>query len=226
LFLARVRDFSPSEIGTTMLVSGLAMFLSAPIAGRLVRLVDLRIPMAIGFAMCTWSMWIATNVTSDWGFWQFASVQAIRGMGVMTGMIAVQQATMSTLPPAMVKNASGIVNLSRNVGGAFGLALLNTSLTQRTAAHYDNLSAGLTAANPQAQAMMEGLAARMEAQGVADPMIAAAQTMSRLLQREATTLAFSDSFGLLGIGCAIAVIIALNARPARANAGASGGGGH
>jgi DHA2 family multidrug resistance protein len=79
-------------------------------------------------------------VTDDWGFWQFAGVQALRGVGVMIAMIASQQVTMSTLPPHMVKNASGLVNLFRNVGGAFGLALLNTSLTTNTALHMSELT--------------------------------------------------------------------------------------
>ena len=72
LFLARVRDYSPAEVGTTMVVSGLAMFATGPFAGRLVRMLDLRILMFGGFMMCAWGMWDAHAVTSEWGFWQFA----------------------------------------------------------------------------------------------------------------------------------------------------------
>jgi hypothetical protein len=50
-FLGRVRHYSASEVGTTMVVSGLSMFMTGPIAGRLVRKTDPRIPMFIGFLL-------------------------------------------------------------------------------------------------------------------------------------------------------------------------------
>jgi DHA2 family multidrug resistance protein len=222
LFLGRVRDFSSSEVGTTMIVSGLAMFITGPIAGRFIRMVDLRIPMAIGFLLCAWSMWMATQVTSQWGFWEFAVVQAARGAGVMIGMIATQQATMSTLPASMVKNASGIVNLGRNVGGAFGLAVLNTTLTQQTYSHMETLSAQMSASDVQGRSMLEGLTARMESMGVDNPDIAALAFLQRLLQREATTLAFADAFALLAIACLIAAAVSLVSKPSRVALGPPG----
>jgi DHA2 family multidrug resistance protein len=98
-FLGRVRHYSASEVGTTMVVSGLSMFATGPLAGRLVRQMDPRIPMCIGFMLAGFGMYMAHGVTKDWGFWQFAGVQACRGVGVMIAMIATQQVTMSTLPP-------------------------------------------------------------------------------------------------------------------------------
>ncbi|KAK0329184.1 hypothetical protein LTR94_037816, partial [Friedmanniomyces endolithicus] len=72
LFLGRVRDYSAAEVGTTMIVSGLAMFATGPIAGRLVRKVDARILMFLGFMMAAWGMWDARLVTDQWGFWEVA----------------------------------------------------------------------------------------------------------------------------------------------------------
>ena len=167
LFLGRVREYSSSEVGTTMVVSGLAMFATAPFAGRLVRRMDARILMFGGFMLCAWGMWEARVVTDDWGFWNFASVQAFRGVGVMLAMIASQQVTMATLPPHMVKNASGLVNLSRNVGGAFGLAILNTGLTTNTAIHMGELTSSIAQGDQAMRNMMAGMAQRFA--GTIDP---------------------------------------------------------
>jgi hypothetical protein len=156
-FLGRVRHYSASEVGTTMVISGLSMFITGPIAGRLVRKTDPRVPMFIGFILAGWGMYMAHGVTKDWGFWEFAGVQACRGVGVMIAMIATQQITMSTLPQHMVKNASGLVNLSRNTGGAMGLAMLATSITQQTALYYNSLSSSVTSGSAEAQGMMTGL---------------------------------------------------------------------
>jgi DHA2 family multidrug resistance protein len=213
-FLGRVRHYSASEVGTTMVVSGLSMFATGPLAGRLVRQMDPRIPMFIGFMLAGWGMYMAHGVTREWGFWEFAGVQACRGVGVMIAMIATQQITMSTLAPSMVKNASGLVNLSRNTGGAIGLALLATSISQQTALYYNDLSSKVTQANAGAQVMMQGLAARMAQMGVADPDGAARKAFSGILQQQATVLAFGDSFTLLAYGCFAAAVVSLLAKPA------------
>lgn len=219
LFLARVRDYSPAEVGTTMVVSGLAMFATGPFAGRLVRILDLRILMFGGFMLCAWGMWDAHAVTPEWGFWEFAGVQALRGVGVMMAMIAAQQVTMSTLPPHMVKNASGLVNLFRNVGGAFGLAFLNTSLTTNTALHMSELTQAIPQTDARMQEMLTGMASMMS--GSIDPDGAAMKAFYGILQRQATTLAFGDAFAMLALGCAGCAFLTLLARPVKPGTGAA-----
>jgi len=212
-FLSRVRHYSASEVGTTMVISGLSMFATGPIAGRLVRRSDPRIPLFVGFVLAGWGMYMAHGVTTEWGFWEFAGVQACRGVGVMIAMIATQQITMSTLPPHMVKNASGLVNLARNTGGAMGLALLATSITQQTALYYSDMTSKLSQTSGEAQAMIAGLTARMAQMGVADPDSASLKAMSQMIELNATVLAFGDSFTLLAIGCFGAAFVSLLARP-------------
>jgi DHA2 family multidrug resistance protein len=214
LFLSRIRDFTPAEVGTTMMVTGLSMFVTAPFAGRLVRVVDARLLMFGGFMLCAWGMWDAHNVTSEWGFWEFTGVQAMRGVGAMIAMIASQQVTMSTLPQNRVKNASGLVNLARNVGGAFGLALLNTSLTQNTALHMSELTQAIPVTDQGMAGMLAGMQERF-ADSI-DPAGAAMQSVHGLLLRQATTLAFGDAFALLAISCAIAAVVTLMSQPVKA----------
>ena len=214
MFLGQVRGYSAAEVGTTMVVSGLAMFATGPFAGRLVRKVDPRILMFTGFMLCAWGMWDARLVTAEWGFWEFAGVQAMRGVGVMIAMIASQQVTMSTLPPHMVKNASGLVNLSRNVGGAFGLAILNTSLTTNTALHMSELTQSITNTNAGMQGLLAALQERFA--GSLDPAGAAMKAVYGMLNLQATTLAFGDAFAMLAIGCAFAAFVTLMARPVKA----------
>lgn len=213
LFLARVSGYSSAEVGTTMVVSGLAMFATGPFAGRLVRRLDPRVLMFGGFIMVAWGMWDAHAVTQEWGFWQFAGVQAVRGVGVMLAMIASQQVTMSTLPPHMVKNASGLVNLSRNVGGAFGLAFLNTTLTTQAAVHMGELTSRIDATNGGMQQMLAGMTRRFA--GSIDPEGAAMKAVWGLLQRQATTMAFGDAFALLAIACVFAAFVTLFSRPVK-----------
>lgn len=225
LFLGQVRQFSAAEVGTTMLVSGLTMFLSAPIVGRVVRLMDPRISLVLGFALAAYGVGLGIRVTADWGFWEFAALQAIRGFGVMVAMIAAQALSVSTLPISMMKDASGLVNLIRNVGGAVGLAVLTTVLSDKTALHLGELSAGMSVASLQAQDMLASLTAMMQEQGVANPEGAARKFLSMGLYRNAAVMGFGDGFLFLAAGCAFAALLGFLATPGK-NQPPTGGGGH
>ena len=136
----------------------------------------------------------------------------------MLAMIASQQVTMATLPPHMVKNASGLVNLSRNVGGAFGLAILNTSITTQTAVHMGELTQAIPQGSQGVQGMIAGLTQRF-ADSI-DPHASALKAVWGILQRQATTLAFGDAFALLAVACAVAAFVTLFAQPVRAQGSA------
>jgi DHA2 family multidrug resistance protein len=216
VFLGQVRGFSAAEVGTTMLVSGLTMFLSAPVAGRVTRWVEPRVAMFLGFSAAAWAIGLGTRVTDQWGFSEFLTLQVVRGLGTMVAMIASQQMSISTLPVSMMKDASGLINLIRNVAGAIGLAMLTTILGHQGAVHYADLAAAVSTANPVGQDMMAGLTGLMGESGMADPEGGARKAYSMLLHRQAAVLAFGDAFWFLSLGCWAAVVMALFVRPAKA----------
>ena len=214
LFLGRIEQLSPAQVGTTMLVSGVVTFVVAPVAGRIVRRIDPRLAMSFGLCLCAIGVWSGHAVTKNWGFWNFAWLQGVRAFGSMIAMIGGQLSAMSTLPPQLMKSASGILNLARNTGGAVGLALLSTCLTQQTASHMVDLTSSVGLSDGRAQAMMAGLTARMGSMGVADPAGAARKAFDFMLSQQAQVLAFGDGFALLTLTCLGAALISLLCRPA------------
>ncbi len=154
LFLARVRGYSSLQIGETMFVTGAGMFLSAPLAAQLARFLDLRVMLAIGLAAFGGGLWWMATLTTQSAFWELFGPQALRGASMMLIMLPVNQIALGRLPPQAVKNASGLYNLMRNLGGAVGLALINTVTTNRLAAHTLHLQEHVTWASPAATAMM------------------------------------------------------------------------
>src|SRR3546814_16594166 len=106
-----------------MLVSVLTMFLSAPIAGRVTRMMDPRLAMFCGFSVAAWAIGLGARVTDQWGFSEFMVLQIARGLGTMIAMIASQQMTISPLPVGLMKDASGLINLISKVAGATGTAI-------------------------------------------------------------------------------------------------------
>ena len=57
----------------------------------------------------------------------------------MLCMVPINNLALGTMPPAKMKNASGLFNLTRNLGGAVGLALINTMLDKRMDLHLARL---------------------------------------------------------------------------------------
>jgi DHA2 family multidrug resistance protein len=226
IFLGQVRGFSSAEVGTTMLVSGLTMFLSAPIAGRLVRMVDLRISMILGFALAAWAIQLGVRVTGEWGFWEFFTLQVARGLGTMVAMIAAQQMSVASLPVTMMKDASGLINLIRNVGGAIGLAVLTTILSHQTAVHYLDIATAASTANAASTGLLDGLTQMMGARGAADPEGMAAKAMGAMIHRQASVLSFGDAFAALAMGCWVAAGLAFFTRPVKVEVGPARGEGH
>ncbi len=70
LYLAEIRGYDARMIGETVFVSGLAMFIAAPVTGRLITRVDPRLILAAGFISFAIGSWWMTYLTADWDFWE------------------------------------------------------------------------------------------------------------------------------------------------------------
>lgn len=223
LYLGRIRGYDSLMIGETMFVSGIAMFVSAPIVGRLTNVLDLRVMMAIGFGGFALGTWLLTGITADWDFYELLLPQILRGASMMMCMVPINNIALGTLHPSRIQGASGLFNLTRNLGGAVGLAIINTMLTQRSDAHYQRLAEHVNYANPAALDWLESVAANFNSYGL-DGSSAALQKISGIITQQSWLLSFMDVFLLLtGLFASLIFFVFLIAKPA-APAGAGGGG--
>ena len=76
-----------------------------------------------------------TWITRDYDFYELLIPQILRGIGMMFAMVPTNNIALGTLPPERLKNGSGLFNLTRNLGGAVGLAVINQVLNERTDLH-------------------------------------------------------------------------------------------
>ncbi|MFB9949353.1 DHA2 family efflux MFS transporter permease subunit [Rhizobium puerariae] len=223
LYLGRIRGYDSLMIGETMFVSGLAMFFAAPIVGRLTNVLDLRLMMAVGFGGFAIGTWMMTGITGDWDFWELFLPQILRGASMMMCMVPINNIALGTLPPQRIQGASGLFNLTRNLGGAVGLAIINTMLTQRTDEHYARLSEHVNYGNPAALDWLNNVGGNYSSYGL-DGSSVALQKLSGIITQQAWLLSFADVFLLLtGLFASLILFVLLIAKPARP-AGAGGGG--
>jgi DHA2 family multidrug resistance protein len=223
VYLAGIRGYNALMIGETMFVSGLAMFATAPVAGRLMTRIDPRIMLVVGFLFFAVGTWWMTWLTKDWDFWELFWPQIFRGIGLMLAFIPINNISLGTLAPERVKNASGLYNLTRNLGGAVGLAGLTTILNDRTDLHLARLHEAVTWSRPAALETLDALTMRFQSYG-SDAQAMALKQLTLLTHRQGVVMAFADVFFLLTLlFVGLAVLAIVMKKPAGQ---AAGGGGH
>ncbi len=212
-YLAEVRGYSALMIGETMFVSGASMFLMAPIVGRMMLKIDMRYIIAFGlvvFALGTYQM---TWITRDYDFYELMVPQILRGIGMMCAMVPTNNIALGTLPPDRVKNASGLFNLTRNLGGAVGLALINEILNDRTDLHISRLQDRVNWGNATATETLNMLTQRM--QGLGDASMMALKQLSQIVHRQAVVMGYSDAFFMLTLFyVSLSLLVMLLKKPA------------
>ncbi len=222
LYLGEIRGYDALMIGETMFVSGLAMFLTAPIAGQLTGKVDPRFLLMAGFFIFAVSTWQMTWLTKDWDVWELLWPQIFRGIGLMLAIVPITNVALGTLPLERVKNASGLFNLMRNLGGAVGLAVLNTVLDDRIDLHIDRLHEAVGWGRQPAVETLANMTARFQSFG-SDAHAMAVKQLTQLVHQQATVMAFADVFLMLTVAfVAIAAAGVVMKRPAPVAAGAGG----
>ena len=194
IYLGQIRGHNALMVGQTLFVSGVAMFLTAPLVGRLVTRTDPRLMLSFGFAVVALSNWQVTYLTKDWDFWQLMVPQILRGFGMMFAIVPITNISLGTLPPERLKNASGLFNLTRNLGGAVGLAGLNTVLDKRIDLHLARLHDSVTWARQPVIETLNGFAARIPGSNAQN---VALKQLFLFTRQQGIVMAFADVFLLL-----------------------------
>src|SRR4051794_29077442 len=217
-YLAEVRGYNALMIGETMFVSGFTMFLTAPVVGRLMLKVDMRLIIAAGLVLFALGTWQMTWITRDYDFYELMIPQVLRGVGMMFAMVPTNNIALGTLAPDRVKNASGLFNLMRNLGGAVGLAVINTVLNDRTDLHITRLQERVTWGNATATETLTMFMQKF--QGLGDSTLMAMKQLSQLVHRQAVVMSFGDAFFMLTLFyLGLSLLVTLLNKPASMTGG-------
>ena len=211
IYLGEIRGYDALMVGETVFLSGVAMFMTAPLVGQLVNRTDPRILLSAGFAIVALSNWEVSYLTKDWDFWQLFVPQILRGFGMMFAIVPITNMSLGTLPPERLKNASGLFNLTRNLGGAVGLAGLNTVLDNRIDLHLARLHDSITWSRQPVVEALNRLAARIPG---SDAQNMALKQLYLFVRQQGIVMAFADVFLLLCLMfAAFAVLVWFMRRP-------------
>jgi DHA2 family multidrug resistance protein len=137
-------------------------------------------------------------MNAEWGYAEMFLPQALRGISMMFIFLPINALALGTLPADEVQNASGLFNLTRNLGGAIGLAVANTLMVGWRKEYYAHLRGFVSADDPHAAALWQQLSAAAQQHGSPDASRAGLEMLSRIAWREAEVMTTNQMFQLLG----------------------------
>lgn len=184
VFLAFVRGHNALEIGVTMLVTGVTQLMTAPIAVALEQRVNARLLTSFGFALFGVGLGLSGLQTPETDFDTMFWPQVIRGLAIMFCLLPPTRLALGHLAASRVPDASGLFNLMRNLGGAIGLAMIDTVIYTRSPALGTALTKRLEAGDVDT-AKYVGIPLDMFMNRPAGPLEGPALTMVQSLVRNA-----------------------------------------
>jgi DHA2 family multidrug resistance protein len=208
VFLGYVRRHNALGIGEVMLVTGAAQLVAAPAAVWLEQRVNAKALSIFGFLFFGIGLAMSMYDTPKTDFDEMLWPQIVRGLAVMFCLLAPTRIALGHFPPERVPDASALFNLMRNLGGAIGIALIDSILYTRTLDHGADIQ-GKLLARDRAMFDFTGLPFLAPGQQVTPEMAATARPV---VERAALTISITEAWMMLAAITAIGVLLALAVR--------------
>lgn len=223
VYLARIQGYNAQQIGMVLAWTGLPQLLLIPLVPRLMQRFDTRILVIVGFALFAVSNFMNIELTAAYASDQLFWPNILRAVGQALVMVPLSAVATAGIDSQNAGSASALFNMMRNLGGAVGIALLQTFLTKREQFHSNVLVQAVSPFEDSTRARLDRLSRYFLAHGVSDRAAATHQAIvaiGRTVQKQAYTMAFSDAFYLLGAALVAALVACMMLRkPSRVEAG-------
>lgn len=213
-FLGLVRGHGALQIGEIMLATGIAQLVGAPFAVVLECKVDARWLTIIGFALFAAGLLLSSRQTSTTDAAEMMLPQILRGVAIMVCLLPPTRLALGQLSEGLVADGSGLFNLMRNLGGAVGLALIDTVIFSRSASRASEIVAQLHAGNV-ATAVSIGIPRQAFLEQLGQPPDEFTQEMIQpLVEKSALVHAINDAWMVIGMLTVLAISVVIFVRKA------------
>lgn len=212
VYLARIQGYNAEQIGAVLAWTGLPQLVLIPLVPRLMKRFDARLVIAVGFALFAASNFMNLDLTRDYAADQLLWPNIVRAIGQALVFAPLSAVAAAGIEKADAGSASALFNMMRNLGGAVGIAALQTFLTKREQFHSNVLMHSVTLFEEATRTRLDELTRYFLAHGVADRAEAwhrAIAAIGQTVRQQAYIMAFSDTFYLLGAALIVALVATL-----------------
>jgi DHA2 family multidrug resistance protein len=192
LYCGAVMRYTALDTGKIFLVAGTIQIVMMPLLGKFSGKADGRALVAFGILGACLSLWMNGHLTSQASFWDLAKPQMVRAFAMGFIFIPLSVVALSNVSPEKRGNATGLFNLTRELGGSIGTAWMSVSLDDATKMHASRLGEAVSAYNPLAQEQLAALKSAVAT--LADPTQSATSILALRVQLQALIRGFNDGF--------------------------------
>jgi len=187
-----------------------------PLVGRLLTKVQPRWLVVTGLLILSLGMFRLSTLSLQTGFWTFVFTWTISRGGLAFLFVPINVTAFSHIEREKTSSATGLINLTRNMGGSIGISLVTAFQDRLSQTHQSFLAGHLTPLDPSYTSRLQYLERALQTAG-ASPTLAAQQAQAiiyRELLRQSSMLAYIDVFRLLSYLClALIPLMFLMKRP-------------
>ena len=208
LYFESMLDYTALQAGLLMLPMALVVAIVLPLAGRMADRMDGRIPITFGVLFSALSLYWMASVdlrTSDTTAYLMLMV---RGLGIGFIFPPLMNLALKCLPPEKTAVGSGLMNVSRQIGGAFGVAIIGVLLDRREVFHHSLFAQAQNLNSFATKSFLSNLQEMFQKLGsMENTAYQKALTMLHLLvKKEAMVASFDDCFLITGVAFLLALI--------------------
>jgi DHA2 family multidrug resistance protein len=221
VFLQNLLGYSAWDTGKVILPGAIASAFTMAAMGRLGQKYDARALITIGVLLFLWAMWLMYHITTDIGTQDLFWPMVLRGVGLGFIFVPLTGVSVADLEPARMAQGTGLFNLSRQLGGSFGIALTATLLSRFTDQSRGGLVSHLSESDPTTVEWLRHATARMLGEGgsLVEAQAKAHALLEQVLQQQASVVAFEKVFLIMGVTFFLALPLLLLFRTGRARGG-------
>src|SRR5579863_22875 len=207
LFLQTMMGYTAEKAGLVLMPGGFAIIAVMPLVGFLLGKYDARKLLLFGFGMLSIALFYMTRFNLSIDFRHAAGARVIQAMGLAFLFVPINTAAYAFLPKEKNNQASGLINLERNVGGSMGISFVTTMLTRRAQFHQVALTEHVNAGSGRLQAMLRSAEHMLMAHGSSafEATRQAYGLVAGTIARQATMLAYIDDFWLVGVAVVVMI---------------------
>jgi DHA2 family multidrug resistance protein len=213
-YLSRMQGYSSQQIGGVMIWIGLPQLLLIPFLPKVMQRVDSRWLVIVGYILFIAGSLLAFRFSDDFSGPQFLSSSLVRALAQVMTMAPLSAIAIAGIEHEYAGSASALFNAMRNMGGAVGIAVIQTFLTKREQFHSAVLSSQVTLLDESTRQRLGHLTGYFLSSGVSDTAVAyrdAVVAVGRGIRHQAFLLGFSDTIimqsAVLGLGLAAVLLV-------------------
>jgi DHA2 family multidrug resistance protein len=218
LFLQTLLGYPALQSGLAVSPRGIGSFISTLLVGRLIGRIDTRVLLLVGFLALAWGTSMFAKLDLDISPTSIVWPNIVNGLALGLVFVPLTTTTMGTLANEQVRNATGIYNLMRNIGGSVGIAAVTSVLTRASQRQQVFLAGHLTPTSPEFQSRLRSLSAALAPRvGLPQARPTAMAILYQQLQQQSRLLGFLFDFGvlsLLAVACVVGLLLFRRVRPA------------